>query len=369
MRRAAEILVAAGSIPKPIEEETAKRGYMARELVQCTLPHSNPGDVEAYTRQDGNLTLGIRSGFDYKHNKRIGLPYGSIPRLLLLWMTSEANRTANPRIELGNTLNEFLREVGLDPNTGGGKRSDAKRLREQMLRLFMSEVSFRYAEGTQEHGGQAWLDMKVAPKGALWWDFRQPDNNVLFDSYIVLGAEFFQAITTNPVPIDLHIAGRLKRSPLALDLFVWTTYRIHRIGVHDKITVSYRDLHQQFGAEYGRDRNFKAALKDALDKVSGEWPAIRYELAQRGLVLHGLPKSALPIQAKAKPSRLSRQTREDPFDLSAADLMKASSYAPGWDVRAMRDEWVEWCKGQGIVPKAPVGHFISFLKTHKKRNG
>jgi hypothetical protein len=93
-----------------------KRGYMARELVQCTLPHSKPlaprkpgepaQELTEYERKDGNLTVTLTA------NKKIGLPYGTIPRLLMLWVTSEAMRTRERKLVLGNkangdTLNNF----------------------------------------------------------------------------------------------------------------------------------------------------------------------------------------------------------------------------------------------------------------------
>jgi hypothetical protein len=68
--------------------------------------------------------------------------YGSIPRLLLFWLTTEALRTGSPKLELGKTYGSFIRDLGLDPNTGGGKRSDGHRVRIQTRRLFMSRVSF-----------------------------------------------------------------------------------------------------------------------------------------------------------------------------------------------------------------------------------
>ena len=62
----------------PTPEETA---YMARQLVQATLPHSDPGNVPLWTRRNGNMTLGIQPGMDFKTGKSYGIPYGSIPRL------------------------------------------------------------------------------------------------------------------------------------------------------------------------------------------------------------------------------------------------------------------------------------------------
>lgn len=61
------------------------KAFMARQLVQCTLPHSDPGDTPIWTRVNGNTTLVIRPDFDRVTKKPL-YPYGTVPRLLLLWM-------------------------------------------------------------------------------------------------------------------------------------------------------------------------------------------------------------------------------------------------------------------------------------------
>jgi hypothetical protein len=93
---------------------------MARQLVQCTLPHSDPGDVRQWSRTNGALTLRIRPDFDRKTDHAL-FPYGSIPRLLLFWIVTEAKQRKTRRLRLGNSLDAFMREVGLNPRTGGGK--------------------------------------------------------------------------------------------------------------------------------------------------------------------------------------------------------------------------------------------------------
>jgi hypothetical protein len=147
-------------------------------------------------------------------------PYGTIPRLLLFWITSEAVKTKNRRLELGNSLTKFMRELGLNPDNGRGKRSDARRLRDQMERLFRARISFDQSTP----GKKAWVDMQVAPEGVLWWDEKQPDQTTLWDSWIQLDEKFFEAITAAPVPVDMRALKALKRSPLALDLYAWATY-------------------------------------------------------------------------------------------------------------------------------------------------
>jgi hypothetical protein len=131
------------------------RAFMARQLVQATLPHSDPGKAEAWQRTNGNLTLVIRPGWDSKKRCPVGYPYGTVPRLLLFWLTTEAVRTRSRILHPGNTVTGFMRELGLNPDTGGGKRGDARRLRDQMERLFRAIISFEITDDRS----QQWLDM------------------------------------------------------------------------------------------------------------------------------------------------------------------------------------------------------------------
>lgn len=359
MKKISELATAA--LPAPLEE--TRRGYMARELVQCTLPHSKPAqDVFKHKRVDGNLTMSITA------DPEVGLPYGAIPRLLMLWVTSEAMRTQNRRIELGTSLNQFLREVGLNPETGGGKRGDAKRMRDQMVRLFRARISFEYKQGTATAGGLGWVDMAVAPKGYLWWDFNQPEQTALFDSWIELSEDFYKAITANAVPVNLAMAGQLKKSPLALDLFVWTAYRLFRMKEGEEITIPLTALQHQFGTDYGRSDHFKPKLMAALAKIKTVWPDAPMELGERGLELTGIAPRNLPVQPEIS-MLLPRRKGADPFDLPARDLIDAGQYAGNWEVRALRREWAAWCKSQGITPEKPLGHFVAFVKEHVRRNG
>src|SRR5215472_5745677 len=82
-----------------LDPDAVERAYMARQLVQCTLPHRNPGnDKPAWSRHNGKLTLVIQPGWDGRKNTSIGFPYGSIPRLLLFWVITEAVFTKSRRL-------------------------------------------------------------------------------------------------------------------------------------------------------------------------------------------------------------------------------------------------------------------------------
>ena len=114
-----------------IEAEDAKEagtlGYMARSLVQATMPHRSTKGNE-FIRKNGTFTLAMLAPSE------IGLPFGSMPRLLISWITTEAVLKRDREIILGNTLSGFMRQLGYDCT--GGRGGSITRLRQQMRRLF-----------------------------------------------------------------------------------------------------------------------------------------------------------------------------------------------------------------------------------------
>jgi len=270
------------------QPDAAEAAFMARQLVQCTLPHTNPGNVPVWTRTNGNLTLGIQPGYDIKAGKSIGYPYGSIPRLLLFWITTEAVKSKNRRLELGKSLSAFMREIGLDPNTGRGKRGDAPRLREQMRRLFGSKISFEQELHDGDRQGEGYLDMLIAPRRELWWDPHHPNQDTLWGSWLELGEHFYKAIIESPVPVDLRALRALKRSPLALDLYSWATYRAFTVTKKGRAQfIPWAGLQAQIGTDYAHKQNFRRKARAALRKVQAVYPGLVLTYEQDGgLTIH-----------------------------------------------------------------------------------
>lgn len=284
-----------------LDPDKTEAAFLARQLVQATLPHKDPGSIPAWSRTNGNLTLGIQPGWDHKKHRSVGYPYGTMPRLLLFWMTTEAVKTKNQRLELGSNLAAFMRQLGLDPSRGG-PRSDARRLRDQMERLFSARISFQQEkEGAGGRKGLGWMNMEVAPQGCLWWDEKQPEQEALWGSWIKLGDEFFKAITAAPVPVDLRALRALKGSALALDLYAWATYSAYRTQQSGQSrAVSWTALHEQLGAEYHNIKDFAHKARLALRKVQTVYPAFGLEFEKGGVRV--LPcNPAITIKQKGRP--------------------------------------------------------------------
>lgn len=280
-----------------IEAEAAQEagmvGYMARVLVQATMPHSRPATNE-YTRTNGNLHVSMVAP------SAIGLPYGSYPRLLLAWLTTEAVRTQSSTLHLGETLTEFMSKLGLIPT--GGRWGTIPRLKEQADRLFGSAVT-AYEDVRDDNGRvrSRGSNIIVADEWDLWWDPKQSSGagegqGSLFSSWVKLTDKFYTQVVDRPVPVDLRAIRALKKSPLALDLYAWTTYRVSYLNRRTEIP--WQALQMQFGANYSDSaqgpRDFKRKLLMALRKVQTVYPDLRAEEGDRGLILLPSPTHILP---------------------------------------------------------------------------
>lgn len=250
------------------DDYEAELGFMARLLVQATLPHSDPGPVMGWGRRNGTLTMHMQPGVALGANgqfESIGLPYGSVPRLLLAWVTTEAVRTKERELILGESLSEFMRKLGLAPT--GGRWGSITRLREQMRRLFAATIAVHYERGNAVADGR----FIIADKTVTFWDPKQPDQAALWKSTVTLSEGFFMEIVRRPVPLDLTVLKALTRSPLAIDIYIWLTYRVSYMK--RPTTVPWAALEMQFGADYKRTVDFRANFLKALRKVLFVYPA------------------------------------------------------------------------------------------------
>jgi len=277
--------IAKTAMPDLWQPETAdavELAFLARQLVQITLPHTDPGDVPLWTRRNGNLTLVMtRSNVDSDGTTLIGYPYGTLPRLLLYWINSEAVRTKSPRLELGANLSRFMTEVGLNPRNGRGERSDARRLQNQMNRLFSASIRFveigELADGKMRRRDSAG---PIVDSSELWWDPANPRQGYLWNSWIELREKFFKDITAVPVPLNMKALKALKRSPLALDLYAWMSYRSwNATRLNKPQALSWESLQAQLGSDYGDLDDFRTKVKRVMLKVIDLQPEFRISLS------------------------------------------------------------------------------------------
>ena len=264
-------------------------GFMARTLALCSLPRTNPGNQLQYKRVNGPYTLYMTAGGGCK------LPYGSLPRLLLAWVSTEAVRTQSRELVLGRSLSDFMRSLGLEPV--GGVRT---RLRNQMKRLFNAHVRLVY----EDKYGEQFVNSLIAERGEFWWNPKRPDEPALWESKIELGEKFFNEIIRRPVPLDMNTLKALKRSPLGLDLYLWLVYRT--FALRAPLRLAWPHLYRQFGAHPAQAddkytvRNFRTKCLRELKKIKLAWPELNYSTAPGVLILLPSTPAIAPVAASPR---------------------------------------------------------------------
>ena len=249
-------------------QEAGALGFMARAMVQATLPHSKVAGNE-FTRINGNYSLSIMAP------SAIGLPYGTIPRLLLAWLTTEAVKTKSRELELGDSLSGFMAEMDMMPT--GGRWGSITRLKDQSRRLFASSITAVYESGP----GFAVINQAVADRAQFWWDNKHPEQAGLWKSTVTLSENFFNEVIDRPVPIDMRAIRALKKSPLALDIYTWLTYRMSYLK--SPTVVSWAGVAMMLGSSYAELRDFKKAFLNELRKVMLVYPNANVEVLPDGL--------------------------------------------------------------------------------------
>lgn len=260
--------------------EAGALGYMARALTLATMPHSRYEGNE-FHRRNGAFSMTMLAP------SSVGLPYGSKPRLLVAYLTTEAVRKGDRDIILGDSLSDFMKDLGLQVT--GGRWGSITGLKQQMTRLFSSSVHCQW--DTKDSTSIA--NMQVVSKAQLWWDPKNPEQTGLWESTVRLGEDFFSEVVANPVPIDLRAVKALKQSPMALDIYFWLTHRMSYLKKSYARHIPWAALQMQFGSNYPTTaqgiRDFHKQFIGQLRKVQVVYPQAQVEDSAEGLILKPSP--------------------------------------------------------------------------------
>ena len=271
-------------------------------LIQCSFPHADPKDATKFTRKNGwlELTLGTT-------HPDTGLPYGVPARLLTIYCTSEAVRTNSPEIYLGDSVHDFLRR--LDVPITRGARGSLSVYANQLLRLIHSTLSID--ENIRDGAGRQGLHMRQAlfvEEARLWWDDPEHSKSrkgagrafgrtIGNGSSLMLSSVLFHSILERSAPLATSAIKRLRKSPMDLDVYAWLVHRLFHLSKPSM--VSWEQLSNQFGHNYGLPRKFRHFFLDSLKRVSAVYPEAKLQISESGVLL--LPSR--PHLANAKPSK------------------------------------------------------------------
>ena len=157
--------------------------------------------------------------------------------------------------------------------------------------MFHQDLSDGQFQGLRE--GQ----FDVTTMRELWWNPKTPRQLAVFMSWVELGEHFYAMALKAPVPVDLRVLKVLKRSPLALDLYVWASYKSLAAARSGRPqTMLWHDFMRQFGTEYKRADHFQEAVTEKLKLIQELYPQLRISEVRGGLAILPTSRPAIPLQ-------------------------------------------------------------------------
>jgi hypothetical protein len=205
----------------------------------------------------------------------IGIPYGSIARMILLYLQTQAVRSRSREVELGASMNAWLNAMDIP---AGGKTYQI--VREQSHRLSRCRLTFfRRTESAE-----------VVTNGAFVRDAILPLDSTaaqlpLWQERIRLDEGFYQSLIDHPLPLREEAVRKISNRSMAIDFYVWLAYRLHVLS--EPVQVSWAALRSQFGQSYSVPRKFRRDATTNLTLALAVYPEAQVVIDEKdGLILY-----------------------------------------------------------------------------------
>lgn len=278
--------------------ETPSPGFLHSALCAMSLPVRRPADEQApIIRQDGQYTLVINPKpvvevVDGQQRLRsLGVPFGSLPRLVLIHIMTEAVRTKSRHVVLGATFTEWMRRMGFR-TISYGPRGSATLIREQLDRLLACEWMIRWDNDDDQ--AQREFGVKEIKLTNEYAGINRSGGSFVRELRMTEG--FYEHLRQHAVPLNEHAIRQLRDSATALDLYTWLAYRLPRINPKRPAAISWQQLAVHFGNDGRNIRKFRQTVRDAWERhVSAVYPEAQADFDTTLVRLYASPA---PLQQK-----------------------------------------------------------------------
>ena len=212
----------------------------------------------------------------------------------MLHIDSMAIYQRKPHIEVKDSMTAFITEVLGLSNSGYNIRT----VKEQLARLAACKISVAQIVDRGENTQVRHFNTTLIEGFDLWFP-KDSSQRVIWSSVMELSHKYFESLMVHAVPHDMRMVAALSNNAMALDILSWLTQRLHRVDRAKPTFVSWKQLKDQFGTNYGRMDNFKRVFRKTLKEVLAQYREARIEEDHnKGFLLYN---SKPPIPYKSTP--------------------------------------------------------------------
>lgn len=213
------------------------------------------------------------------------VPFGSKARMILPYVIGHAVIRNSPEVDMGKSLRRFMEAVGMPI---GGR--NGKLITEQVQNIAAAD----FILGEWDEDRTRTRKASVAKEISFWLE-RSEAQQSFWTPTMVLSDDFFEAIKTRRVPVDMNHLIQLSGSPRRMDLYCWLSYRLPAVRKNKPVRIPLRYLQEIFAPDISSPRLFKQRLKADLAAIHKVYSGFNLELAGDLLLL---AKSPPPIPTK-----------------------------------------------------------------------
>jgi replication initiator protein len=241
-RRGVRIIEAAANhMSDETSLEKAVRSHVYSGWCHAGMPHKRPRIEDANWRIETDyVTLLVEPGTRVQadgREARVGLPFGSYARLILIDWQTEALERGSREVVMGPSLKTSLKRMGLSHD---GKVMEL--VREQIERLATCRFTFHLkTNGQQRRGAIANVNIVDAIE---YCEVGQGTTARRYVERVRLSEVFYQQLQAHPVSVDKSSVMAIRDSSMALDLYMWLAYRLRALEGEREISSA---LKGQFG--------------------------------------------------------------------------------------------------------------------------
>lgn len=272
-------------------------GFLHPTFCQVGLPRSRV-EGRVFERRCGNAVIRVESGALWDGESYVDqpLPYGTRPRLLLMYLTREYLRTQERQIDLGDSMRAFLSVLNI--RSSGGARGGITGFKQQIGALAASRMMVGY--NTSSGMARTRNADQIAEEFEAWSVLGgkgQDGQRSLWPGSLTISRQFAETIAESAVPLDMRAVEELQGSSLALDIYSWLTHRLCRLKAPSKLY--WANLREQFGKEVADDKTFKRNFNQAMKQVLPVYPMAKVTAERGGIRLYPslppVPKTQVAI--------------------------------------------------------------------------
>jgi hypothetical protein len=274
---------------KYMSDEDSALSFAYAGWAQCALPHRRIAAGEIWEMVYDKMRLVVEpgrrpTGADNQGPMEVvGVPFGAYPRLILLYLQTQALRTNSREVELGNSWRDWMSRIGC---SWGGNTGRA--VREQAELLSRCRLTFHLAGA----GASGLINQSIVDK-AIFMDAPQSDRQGRLSlESAKLSEGFYEALRKHPIPLEEAAIRALANNSAALDTYIWLAYRLHILSAPKMIT--WQALKAQHGTGYRNLHHFKPKFVGILKIATAVYPEAKIEIVDAGVILKPSRPSVSP---------------------------------------------------------------------------